>query len=108
MASQLERYLALDQEIKDLTEKRKVLREEIGELDLGTNVINDKYRMVVTNTRSFSPLLAKGLLTADDYKRSLKTTVDVNLVKKLVAPEILDLMYETKSQTWNIKERDDV
>lgn len=107
MATLLEKYLEVDQEIKILEARKKELREEIGELPLGGTAINDEYRFAVSETRRFKPALAKDLLSKDDFQRVLKPTVDLTLVKQVVAPEILDLMYVSSGQTWKIVKRDD-
>lgn len=107
MATLLQRYLAVDQEIKNLEAIKKDLRAEIGELGLGSTPIDENYRMAVSATRKFDPSVAKDLLSEDDYKRILKTTPDVTLAKRVVAPEVLDLMYKTTGETWKIVKRDD-
>lgn len=104
----LEKYVAIDHEIKRLEARKKELRADIGELEVGgANVADDNYRVSVSNTRKFSPVLAKKLLSEEDFKRILKVSPDVNLAKRIVSPEKLDEMYEVTGQTWKVIERDD-
>ena len=104
----LEKYVAIDHEIKRLEEQKKELRASIGELEVGgANVVDDNYRLVVSENRRFDPVLAKKLLSEEDFKRILKTSPDVNLAKRIVFPEKLEEMYKTTGQKWLIVERDD-
>lgn len=107
MATLLQRYHVVDQEIKALEKIKKDLRTEIGELGIGSVPIDDDYRMSVTATRKFDPAIAKDLLSEDDYQRILKTTPDITLAKRVMAPEILDLAYVTTGETWKVVKRDD-
>ena len=104
----LEKYVAIDHEIKRLEAKKDELRASIGELEIGgANVVDDNYRISVSPNRRFDPVLAKKLMTEDDFKRILKTSPDVNLAKRIVSPEKLEEMYKTTGQKWSIVERDD-
>lgn len=104
----LESYQEVDEKIKALTKLKKDLREKIGDLQLGNTIINDHYRLVVTETRSFSPALAQKMLTEQEYAKILKAVPSLDLAKKTLAPQDLDTLYEVKGQTWTIKERDDL
>lgn len=107
MSTLLEQYLKVDQEVKTLEALKNQLREQIGDLPLGPVPINDDFRFAVTETRRFDPAVAKDLMTEDEYKRSLKTTLDGSLVKQVVSPEVYNLMMTVSGQTWKVVKRDD-
>ena len=105
--SLLEKYLERDEEIKALTAQKAAVRAEIGELSLGSTPINDDFRLSVSETRKFSPALAKKVLSEEEYNESLKTSLDLTLVKRNVSPKVLETLYEVSGQTWKIVARDD-
>lgn len=107
MSTKLQQYMEINDQIKALEKKKDELRKTIGELPIGSNVIDENYRMVVTETRRFDPLLAKTMLKPEEFERILKAVPDVNLAKRELAPKDLELLYKTSGQTWKVVARDD-
>lgn len=104
----LEKYVAIDHEIKRLEAQKKELRASIGDLEVGgANVVDDNYRVVVSANRKFDPVKAKRLLDPETFKKILKVSPDVSLAKKYVAPVDLDEIYTESGQKWTIQKRDD-
>lgn len=104
----LQRWNELGLEIKALTEKREEIRKAIGDLPLGPGIIDDDYRIIVTETRRFSPKLAKDLLTDEEYAKILVTKPDSALAKRKLSPEDYEALMAVSGQTWTAKERNDV
>lgn len=103
----LQRMQEIKAEIKALENEFNELKQECGIKDAGDYVVNDKYRLVVTPTRRFSPVLAKKQLTEEQFESILTAKPDGEKVKRVLGLDTYETLMETKGLTFSFKERDD-